>query len=142
MSYLAKLSQSPRLMTLAACGAMLATIFVDPAFAGPNNASTYQFSCRNIGVSGATLTASCSKINGRYINTAIQIRGIVNVDGDLTYSRNLSDSSSYQNSCRNISVSNKTTLTATCLKRDGGIHRTLIGILGIENRDGILRYSK
>ncbi len=55
MSYLAKLSWSPRLMTLAACSAIVATIPINAAFAGPRDASSYQDSCQNIGVTGATI---------------------------------------------------------------------------------------
>lgn len=48
-------------------------------------ASSYQRTCRNIGISGATLTASCRRINGSYLGTSILIPGIKNINGDLTY---------------------------------------------------------
>ncbi|WP_375514455.1 hypothetical protein, partial [uncultured Nostoc sp.] len=66
MSYLTKLSQSPRLITLAVCSAMLVTIPIDAAFAGPSSPSSYQNSCQNIGVTRDILTASCRRRNGTY----------------------------------------------------------------------------
>lgn len=48
-------------------------------------ASSYQRTCNNIGIAGATLTASCRKINGTYEGTSILIPGIKNINGDLTY---------------------------------------------------------
>jgi CVNH domain len=55
-------------------------------FVGLGVSSSYQRSCQNIGVAGATLTASCRRINGTYNNrAAILIPGIKNIDGNLTY---------------------------------------------------------
>jgi CVNH domain len=48
-------------------------------------ASSYQRTCGSIGVAGATLTASCRRINGTYRSTSILIPGIKNINGDLTY---------------------------------------------------------
>jgi hypothetical protein len=45
MSHLAKLSTLPSLMSFAACGAIMAAIPVNPAFAAPTSPSTYQSSC-------------------------------------------------------------------------------------------------
>lgn len=141
MSYFAKLSRSPRLMTLVACGAILATIPVNPAKAGSGDPSTYQSTCKDISVTGSTLSATCRKEDGSYNKpTEIPIRGIYNENGSLSYLRNKSSSSTYQNSCQSITVS-KATLSATCRKRDGTSSRDSIGILGIDNKDGILRHS-
>ena len=140
MSYLTKLSQSPRLMTLAVCSAMLATIPINAAFADPSSPSSYQNSCRDISVVGATLTASCRRRNGTYNPTSILIRGIENIDGYLSYSGDLTARSSYQNSCDKIRVSG-TSLSASCRKRSGIFNPTSILIRGIDNIDGNLRYS-
>ncbi|MBN3873860.1 MAG: CVNH domain-containing protein [Nostoc sp.] len=140
MSYFAKLSRSPRLMTLAACGAIIATIPINAAFAAPTDPSSYPASCRNIRVTGATLTASCRKINGTYNSTSILIRGIFNGNGILLYSGNPRSASSYQNSCRNISVAGAT-LTASCRRINGTYNSTSILIKGIYNNNGVLRYS-
>ncbi len=48
-------------------------------------ASSYQRTCGNIGIAGATLTSSCRRINGTYRSTSILIPGIKNINGDLTY---------------------------------------------------------
>ncbi|MBD2778933.1 CVNH domain-containing protein [Iningainema tapete] len=140
MSFLAKLSQSPRLITLAACGAIVATIPANPAFAAPTSPSSYQSSCQNIGVSGATLTAQCRRINGTFNNTSILIRGIYNDNGVLRYTSNATAASSYQSSCRNIGVSGAT-LTAQCRRINGTFNNTSILIRGIYNDNGVLRYS-
>ncbi|MDZ8222496.1 MULTISPECIES: CVNH domain-containing protein [unclassified Nostoc] len=140
MSYLAKLSRSPRLMSLAACGAIIATIPINAAFAAPTDLSSYQNSCRNIDVSGATLTASCRRINGTYNSTSILIRGIFNGNGVLLYTSNPRSASSYQNSCRNINVAGAT-LTASCRRINGTYNSTSILIKGIDNINGVLRYS-
>lgn len=50
-----------------------------------NVASSYKLTCKSIGVAGATLTASCKKINDTYVNTSILIPGIKNINGDLSY---------------------------------------------------------
>ncbi|KAB8331488.1 hypothetical protein SD80_023610 [Scytonema tolypothrichoides VB-61278] len=141
MSYLAKLSRSPRLMTLAACGAIMATIPINPpALAAPTDPSSYQNSCQNIGVSGATLTAQCRRRNGTFNNTSILIRGIYNDDGNLRYTSNATAASSYAASCQNIRVSGAT-LTAQCRRRNGTFNNTSILIRGIYNDNGVLRYS-
>ncbi|MDF5734642.1 MULTISPECIES: CVNH domain-containing protein [unclassified Nostoc] len=140
MSYLAKLSQSPRLMTLTVCGAIMATIPINPAFAAPTDPSSYAASCQNIRVTGATLTASCRRVNGTYNSTSILIRGIFNGNGVLLYSSNPRSASSYQNSCRNIGVTGAT-LTASCRRINGTYNSTSILIKGIYNNNGVLRYS-
>ncbi|MEH2394209.1 MAG: hypothetical protein V7K21_21935 [Nostoc sp.] len=72
-------------MTLAACGTIIATIPINAAFAAPTDPSSYPAFCRNIGVAGATLTASCRRINGTYNSTSILIKGIYK-NGVLRYS--------------------------------------------------------
>lgn len=139
MSYLAKLSWSPRLMTLAACSAIVATIPINAAFAGSRNASTYQDSCHNIGITGATLTAQCRRIDGTYKNTSILIRGINNDNGVLRYMSSPRAASSYQDSCRNIGFTGAT-LTAQCRRIDGTYNTTSILIREIQNANGVLRY--
>jgi CVNH domain len=49
--------------------------------------SSYQNSCWNTQVDGATLSARCYRINGSSTRTSIPIRGIENRNGNLTYSR-------------------------------------------------------
>jgi hypothetical protein len=88
MLYLTKLIQSSYVMTLAACGAILATMPVEAAFAKATDPSTYQDSCTDTAVSGATLTAVCRRRDGSLnTKTTILIRGIDNVNGKSTYSK-------------------------------------------------------
>jgi hypothetical protein len=72
----------------AVCGAILATMPVETAFANATDPSTYQDSCTCLGVTGATLTAVCRRKDGSFNDqTTIRIRGIDNVNGKLTYSK-------------------------------------------------------
>ena len=88
MLYLKKLIQSSHAMTLAACGAILATMPVEAAFAKATDPSTYQDSCESLGVFGATLTAKCRRRDGSFNEkTTILIRGVDNVNGKLSYSK-------------------------------------------------------
>ncbi|MEH2006031.1 CVNH domain-containing protein [Nostoc sp.] len=127
-------------MTLAVCSAMLGTFPLDAAFAGPSSGSSYQNSCRNIGVSRDILTASCRRKNGTYNPTSIPIRGIDNIDGTLKYGSSPTARSSYQNSCRAIGVSGAI-LLASCRRINGTYNPTSIPIRGIDNIDGTLKYS-
>ena len=140
MSYLPKLNHFSSLITIITCGAMLAAIS-NNAVANSTSDSSYQNSCRNIQVSGASLAALCSRKNDGSNVTSISIRGIENQNGRLTYSSNSNYSSSYQNSCQNIKVSGAT-LSARCRRTNGGYKRTSISIRGIENQNGKLTYSR
>jgi hypothetical protein len=142
MLYRTKLFRS-HVMTLAACGAILATMPVEAAFAKATDPSTYQDSCLALDVAGATLTAVCRRKDGSLnARTAIRIRGIDNVNGKLTYSRNPTAISTYQDSCENTGVIGAT-LTAKCRRKDGSFNeKTTILIRGIDNVNGKLTYSK
>jgi hypothetical protein len=48
-------------------------------------ASTFQDTCTEIHVVGATLSARCRRIDGGLTRTSIQIPGIENLDGELRY---------------------------------------------------------
>ncbi|HEX8289516.1 MAG TPA: CVNH domain-containing protein [Pyrinomonadaceae bacterium] len=114
--------------------------------------STYQQTCNNIRISGATLSARCLREDNSYNNTSIYLRGIVNNDGRLEYNRgdggNNGDNSppsnnpaSFQDSCRNIRV-NMTTLTAQCRDENGRWQASSIEIRGIRNVNGNLEYLR
>ena len=138
MSYFPKLNRLSSLITMITCGVMLAAI-PNHAVANSTSDSNYQDSCQNIQVDGANLSARCRRVNGGSKRTSIPIRGIENRNGTLTYLSDATDSSNYQNSCRNIRV-DETTLSARCRRVNGGSNTTSIRIRGIENRDGNLNY--
>ena len=140
MSYLPKLNHFSSLITIITCGAMLAAIS-NNAVANSTSDSSYQNSCRNIQVSGASLSALCNRANRGTNVTSISIRGIENQNGNLTYSSNSHHSSSYQNSCQNIKVRGAT-LSALCRRANRGSKATSISIRGIENQNGSLTYSR
>jgi hypothetical protein len=141
MSYLTKLSRASSLIAFAACGAILAVIPREPALARPTSPSSYQNSCENIRITGATLSARCRLVNGSTKSTSILIRGIENQNGNLTYYRNPRVASSYQLSCQNIDT-NGATLLARCRLVNGSTKSTSILIRGIENQNGNLTYSR
>jgi hypothetical protein len=140
MSHFSKLNLLSNSIILITCGAMLAAISND-AVAESTSRSSYQNTCRNIQVDEATLSARCSRVNGGSNTTSIQIRGIENRNGTLTYLSDATDASNYQNSCRNIQVY-KRFLSARCDRVNGSSSTTSISIRGIENRDGTLNYSR
>ena len=138
MSYFSKLNRLSGSLILVACGAMLVAT-PNNAVADSTSSSNYQNSCRNIRVDEATLSARCRRVNGGFNRTSIEIRGIENRDGILTYLSDATDSSNYQNSCQNIQVY-KSFLSARCQRVNGSSSTTSISIRGIENRDGALNY--
>jgi CVNH domain len=148
MSYLSKLNGLSSSIILVAYGAMLVAIPND-AMAESTSRSSYQNSCQNIQVDETTLSARCRRVNGGFNTTSIQIRGIENRNGTLTYLSDATDSSNYQNSCRNIQVY-KRFLSARCDYRsdrlrqrvNGSSSTTSISIRGIENQNGTLTYSR
>ncbi|MEM7727105.1 MAG: CVNH domain-containing protein [Cyanobacteria bacterium P01_A01_bin.45] len=102
--------------------------------------SSYQKSCRNISIRGNLLSASCRTIRGSYKNTKLTLLGIQNIDGVLKYEGNPNAKSSYQKSCRNISISGNR-LSASCRTIRGSYKDTRLTLLGIENIDGVLKYT-
>ncbi len=115
---------------------LVAAALMSGAHAQP---SSFQRTCRSIGVTGATLHATCRRINGSWNRTAIQIRGIENINGSLRVTGG--GASSYQLTCRNIGA-NGDVLFATCRRVDGAWQPTSIHIPDIANIDGVLRYER
>jgi hypothetical protein len=109
--------------------------------ARPTSPSSYQSSCQNINITGATLSARGRLANASTKSTSILIRGIENQNGSLTYSRNPKVASSYQLSCKNIDNTGAT-LLARCRLVNGSTKSTSILIRGIENQNGNLAYSR
>jgi hypothetical protein len=128
-----------RLLTFAA-GALCVVAgcaVVPPADA--QSSSTYQNSCGNIFIEGATLVATCRRVDGSFHQTSIMLEGIENIDGQLQFTQP-GQPASFQNSCRNIRVAGST-LTAICRRTDGSYEPTSLDTLGISNIDGHLRYD-
>jgi CVNH domain/CHAT domain len=105
------------------------------------DSSTYQLTCQNISIEGDKLSATCRKINGSYNPISIRILGIENNDGELKYSSNPFSESTYQHTCKDISISGDQ-LSAICRKIDGSFSPTVssIKIRGISNQDGNFSY--
>lgn len=121
------------------CAALVLAI----AYAGGRPAaaqapSSYQNSCTNISIAGATLVATCRRINGTYNRSSIVLRGIDNIDGNLQFS-GLGHLATFQESCTNIRVAGAT-LTATCRRINGSYANSAILIPGLSNINGVLQY--
>jgi hypothetical protein len=140
MSHFPKINRLSSSIIMITCGAMLA-VTPNRAVANSTSPSNYQNSCRNLQVEGMILSARCRRINGSYSATSIQIRGIENRDGNLTYLSNSTNYSNYQNSCRKIRVEGAI-LFAKCRQINGDSRMTSIQIRGIENQNGNLTYFR
>jgi CVNH domain len=103
-------------------------------------ASSYQSSCNNINIvsPGDIIRARCLKINLSLNTTSIRFKGIYNNNGVLTFS-NLNSSSSFQNSCTNITITGNT-LVANCRRVNNTYNTTSILVPGIRNNNGVLTY--
>ncbi|RCJ16256.1 hypothetical protein A6S26_33585 [Nostoc sp. ATCC 43529] len=137
--FIRKLNRTSRLLCLAINSLLFVGSTLDIAFAGASDYSSYQNSCTNIDVAGALLKATCLTKNSTYKTTGILIRGISNNNGVLTYTSDAAANSSYQSSCKYISVAGNS-LTATCLTTNLTYKTTSILIRGIYNNDGVLSY--
>ena len=93
--------------------------------------------CRNVSISGSTLSASCEKANGGYQDTKIDLNSnIGNVDGSLSWS-----DQNFIKTCRNTSVSGST-LQGECKKRDQSWTNASINLdTHIANINGSLQYE-
>jgi hypothetical protein len=100
--------------------------------------SSFQSSCTNISVVGATLSATCRRVDGSFNRTSIVLRGIANVNGRLMLTQP-DDPATFQDSCQNIRVIGDT-LTATCRKIDGAFVQTSVLIPNIANANGHLQF--
>ena len=47
--------------------------------------SSFQLTCRNIGINGDVLFATCRRIDGGWQPTSIHLPDVENIDGDLRY---------------------------------------------------------
>lgn len=103
--------------------------------------SSFQDTCRDIRIYGATLSARCLTARGDYVSTSIEIRGIGNNNGTLEYTRNDRGRSTYQETCDNIRISG-TNLSAQCRRADGSNNYTSIYLRDIVNNNGRLEYGR
>jgi hypothetical protein len=123
-----KLSVGIVALALASGGIWLAA----PARAAP---STFQESCTNIRMHGATQKAKCRRIDQSWVETSLAIDGIENIDGNLRYTNN--GPSSFQLTCTDIGVSGDM-LFAKCRRRDQSEASTRLRLQNIENINGAL----
>lgn len=47
--------------------------------------ANFDESCRSISISGDVISAQCRTRNGRWVSTSLRLNGIENIDGELTY---------------------------------------------------------
>ena len=102
-------------------------------------ASNYYRSCNHISVFGNVLSADCSRINGSFNKTSIVLRGIENINGTFKVT-NQYKVSNYHLTCRSIRIRGNY-LEAACSRRNGTLKWTSIVLQGIENINGVLKYT-
>jgi hypothetical protein len=126
-------------VTAFAASLLCAAVFgVSPSPANAQTPSNYQSSCNRISISGATLLATCRRVDGSFNRTSVVLQGIENVDGQLQFTQP-GQPASYPESCQHIRIIGST-LTATCRLTDGSYQRSSINVPGISNVDGNLQY--
>jgi hypothetical protein len=77
--------------------------------------SSFQKSCTNIVVSGATLQAKCRKVDGTWDSTSIEIIGIENINGVLKVTG--ASPSTYQKTCRDIGIAHYANLARSIIRQ-------------------------
>jgi hypothetical protein len=100
--------------------------------------ASFQSSCTNIAIVGATITATCRRADGTFNQTSIVLSGIANVNGRLTQTGGNS-TSTFQSSCQNVQVVGST-LTANCRQQNGSFANSSVLIPGITNNNGVLQF--
>jgi hypothetical protein len=107
-----------------------------PAFAG-----NFSGSCSQLRIAPLTLTAQCADTYQVSWPTTLQLRGIENKEGRLTQEA-ISRPSTFQKSCRAISLSASGVLHATCKQTNGSwVNTTLDLNTHISNHNGSLVYD-
>jgi hypothetical protein len=101
--------------------------------------SSYQLTCSGISLRENVLSATCRTMNQSLNSTSITLRGIENIDGTLKVldPRKIAN---FNLTCANTFVSGDQ-LSGKCRKINGAFVQTLTGINGIENIDGVLKYT-
>ncbi|MFS0518588.1 CVNH domain-containing protein [Nostoc sp. UIC 10607] len=115
------------------------SILVAITSSGNAKTSNYQQTCNEIAISGNVLSADCARLDGKFNKTSIVLLGIENIDGTLKQT-DPTKISNYQFSCNYIHIEGNE-LKATCKKRDGTPNPTSITLNGIENINGVLKYT-
>jgi hypothetical protein len=101
--------------------------------------SSYQQTCSDISIQDNVLSALCKKRDQSPNNTAITLKGIENIDGTLKVvdPRKIAN---FNLSCTDTSVAGAE-LSSECRKKNGSFVPTRASINGIENIDGVLKYT-
>ena len=120
--------------------AVLAALFMSSA----NAASSFQYTCSNIGFSyvnaDATLQAVCLRSDGTPHSSTLVLKGISNQNGKLVQG---GGSSTFQQSCGSIEIlvaGGSVKLAAMCRTRSGSFNSTTLALNGISNNNGTLTY--
>ncbi|MEH2191518.1 MAG: CVNH domain-containing protein [Nostoc sp.] len=101
--------------------------------------SSYQQTCSNISLRDNVLSAICRKRDQSPNNTAITLKGIENIDGTLKV-LDPQKTANFNLSCAGTSVAGAQ-ISGQCRKINGQFVQTATNINGIENIDGVLKYT-
>ncbi|MFN6465724.1 MAG: CVNH domain-containing protein [Nostoc sp. DedVER02] len=123
--------------------AALILVFCVALIASPLNAvaapSSYQQTCSDISLRENVLSAICRKRDQSPNQTAITLKGIENIDGTLKVV-DPQKTANFNLSCTGTSIEGAE-ISSQCRKINGQFVSTRTGINGIENIDGVLKYT-
>ncbi|MCJ8279361.1 MAG: CVNH domain-containing protein [Rivularia sp. ALOHA_DT_140] len=129
---------------------IIATLGIVISSASARQPSSFQGTCKDIAIRDNILIANCRKAGtfAGYQLTSIQLRGIINSDGELKDDGS-NNPASFHETCQNANPNEEKntfgfdieTMFANCQKQDGTLVYTGIRIKGIENIDGNLMYT-
>ena len=100
--------------------------------------TNYQQSCQKVSISGATLLATCQRLDGPFNRTSILLAGSENIDGRLVYTQP-HRFSTFQNSCRHVRNEGNL-LAAICRLAGREYTSSSIYIRGLSNINGNLQF--
>lgn len=98
-------------------------------------------SCVFQGMDGIHFTAKCSAANGQAYLNDIELRGVINRDGILTFEGDSSVTSSPITTCKDLDIDAYFVLSGKCLDNSGRWRRSTLSLEGfIFNYNGTLTY--
>lgn len=135
--------------TIALAVATFALTSALPSIASAQQASSFQKSCTNVRYAQqggqAMIVADCRRKNGSMMSSSVAIRGIDNTEGDLTHTAGPRNPSTFQRSCRNMSIRmggpSGVQLAGSCRTSQGKYLNATTEIWDIVNNDGKLQYT-
>jgi len=123
--------------------AVLIVVFSVALIASPFSAvaapSSYQLTCSSISLKGNVLSATCRRRDQSLNSTSITLKGIENIDGTLKV-LDPGKTANFDLTCTSTSIRGDI-ISSQCRKINREFVQTSTRINGIENIDGVLKYT-